>query len=197
MSVNIFKMNKIVTILFLCFVFTLFGCGESERERCDGKGSGWSWDESDEKCREKESGAAGKETLETCRLRSEEYIWDPDDLKCKKIDYWVLIRPDNYSGDLIYMGLDVGGDGYLDKDPRVDLKSNGDCVKVHKSHLPQLKVLVEDVLEGTYMCSGTKVSEVQTCKLGVYEAVSGTNKLNRVESFKERTDCVILKPLSQ
>ena len=195
MNVSGFGMNKIVIIFFFCFVFIFSGCGKSEKEKCEDKGSGWSWVESDKKCK-KNSGAVEKETLETCRLKSSGYIWDSNNLECKEIDYLMLIRPDNYSGAVIYAGLDTGGDGYLDKDPRVDLKSNGDCVRVHKSHLPQLKVLVEDTLEGTYICSGSEVNQVQKCSLGVYEVASDDNKLNRIVSFKERTDCVILKPIS-
>ena len=121
------------------------------------------------------------------------------------IDYFVLIRPDGYS-DKISVELE-DGDNDSNNNPKIELRSDGDCVKVHKTHLPLVKVLKGEpthTARGSYydyLCTGigTPIGTsgkflVKKCELGVYKVNPSFSSLDRFDSGS--TDCPVLQPIS-
>ena len=171
------------------------GCGKSEKQKCEAKGDGWSWDATDEICKEKTSGEgleAGGTTLESCNSKPG-YVWDANNSQCKKIGYFMLTFPeDNDEIRNIYVSLLKNpNDPGLGHTHRIYLsKFDHKCVRVHESHISNLLVMVKtgSILWTSQkgICGGLD----SKCELGVYELASEGNKLNKVEQ-SDKTDCVV------
>ena len=208
----------IVIFAFLTFVLTS-GCGKSEKEECEDKGTGWYWDESDKECKEKTPGgtkgdAAGgaantgttastqiaeTEAQESCKSKSG-YVWNTENSQCKRINYFMLIRPSKSEVFGVYMILIGEEYGYKN----TFLKQENDCVKVHEPELPKLKVkaqwsqygmLYNDICSYPDAKNRSHLPQPPLCELGVYTISvndDGDMNLQAVTLDEERTDCLPL-----
>lgn len=182
------------------------------------KGTNWYWDESDKECKEKTPGSttgdtagdaantettetteiAERETPESCKSKSGS-VWNTENSQCKRINYFMLIRPSK--SEVFGVHMILIGEEYNYRS--MFLAQENDCVKVHESELPKLKVkalwtqygiLYNDVYSYPDPKSYS-VTKPPRCELGVY-TVSANNdgdvSMQAITLNEERTDCLIL-----
>ena len=201
-------------IMGLAFlVLTLLsGCGKSEKQKCEAKGDTWSWDGSDNTCKEKDSSTQGTgttaKTSESCQSQSGGYVWDSSNSQCKKVDYFMVIYKDMLVNVYLVKDISLVKEDTVPEDTNTEAlvsmreKNQNRCVKVHESHLPKLIVRASKAgwfsVSKDEVCRGATAAESK-CELGVYEVVSENDdnfSLKKANLVEERTDCVTLEPSS-
>ena len=182
-------------LAFMCLTL-VSGCGKNEKRICEAKGDAWYWDGSDNTCKEKskEADPSAANTAEACKAKSGEYVWDAGHSQCKQIDYFMLIFPKDTDLHTVSVHLVKSGGGveetelFMEKDQ---------CVKVHESHVPQLRVKIKTSyfsLGYDEVCTGAAATGAgDKCLLGVYK-IDSEGKLNKVTSDEERQGCTTLEP---
>ena len=203
-------MKRYIMIGVSFFTFVLIsGCSKSEEDKC--KDKGWYWNESTKECKEKapdgtESAVttATAETKESCESKSG--IWNDSNSTCKVIDYFMVIYPEDYdsqNGQMYYLvRVEKELIEYHDtpmnfRDQGGLLFRKGDCIKVHKSFLSNVRVQLRKSggfrFQYTDVCNNLAPDTGLPCYLGVYEIMSGGHGLKRIHPTEERTDCKVLE----
>ena len=184
-------------MLVSLFILTVINsCAKSEEDKC--KNKGWYWNESAKEC--KETAPQGKggevpvsaaETQETCKSKAG-YVWNTESSKCKKVDYFMLIHPEDSTIPGVFLALKKRTNISPVQHRYAD---NGKCIKVPGSYISNLVVQIKSGIIGwDDLCNGLD-AEKTNCELGIYEVVSGDDdgvSLQTVALDAERTDCELL-----
>ena len=138
--------------------------------------------------------APATETKESCKAKAG-HIWDTQNSQCKKLNYFMLIHPEDSNLRNVYVALKRGSQASR-MDELVYLKE-GKCVKVSESYLPNLLVSVQVSYwsaKWNEVCNNLAGSE-KKCELGVYEVKLVDDNVNfqAIAPDVERTDCQLLE----
>ena len=187
-------MKKYIIVGFSFFILALSGCSKSEEDKC--KGKGWYWYESAKECKEtapEGTPVAAAETQETCKSKSG-YVWNAESSQCKRIDYFMLIHPEDSEIDGVFLGLKEGNNISISKEAYT---KKGGCVKVPEPYLPNLIVQVKKSSWAGWSekCNSHLAEEEKKCKLGIYKLMLNDDDVILQEAVLEgeRTDCSVLK----
>lgn len=188
------KKNIIIGISF--FAFTLSGCSKSEEGKCKDKSK--YWHESTKECKDEAPEgevvvAPVAETEESCKAKAG-YMWNKSNSQCKKLNYFMLIRPEDSDLQGVYVALKRENHARLNEQVYL---AKGKCAKIPESYLSNLLVKVKTGYFSAAwdeICSNLAGSE-KKCELGVYEVrlVDDNVNFQAVALDAERTDCQLLE----
>ncbi len=165
------------------------------KEDCGKKGAGWTWDESSKQCKAVASIANEDMTKEACKAKGEDWIWDETNKQCNQIVYMTITVPSESDNNFQVTAYTQGGINYLkeyskslelywwDNEKGREANVNpvvanpGECVKIHKSNLSTLMVIIQFTFErrdtgfrgsaGDYLCG--RGHDVSGCDIGNYK----------------------------
>lgn len=191
-------MKQIIIMMSLAFVaLILSGCSKSEEDKCKDKGKYWY--ESTKECKgeapEGATVAPVAETQESCKSKAG-YVWNAESSQCKKVDYFMLIHPEDSEINSVFLGLKEENNISVSKEAYT--KKAG-CIKVPEPYVPNLIVQVKEKSWGggswSEECNSRLAEEEKKCNLGIYKLMSDDDDVVLQETVleEERTDCSVLE----
>ena len=166
------------------------------KEDCEAKGVGWLWDEANQRCNQNTAGLGDKEK---CEAKGAVWTWDETNQQCNSA-YMSITVPDAAAVTIVdsngvekelraFVGFTATSSRYsfssaIYGEHRIN---PGECIKVHKSHVPKISVELTGSNYLDVLCSPVPgYTDVLPCVVGNYGFVKE----------KSRSDMLLLELLS-